>query len=203
MKNILLGAAMALTLAVPGAALAQRVPAASIVVVERDRVLRDCNACRTAQTQLQALQTQLQQRQQQLGQPIQTEAQSIEQAAAALRNQSGAARTTAETALQGRVQQLRQREQSATQELQRMELNYRSTLANVVQQIDARLNPIITQVMTQRGANLAMDVGATYGHAAALNVTDQVLTQLNAALTTLNVVPLPQQQQPAAAQPGR
>jgi Skp family chaperone for outer membrane proteins len=204
MKNILLGAAVALTLAVPAAAPAQRAPAATIVVVDRDRILRECTACRAAQTQLQGLQTQLQQRAQQLGQPIQSEAQSIEQAAAALRNQTGAARTTAETALQTRVQQLRQREATANQDIQRLEVTYRSTVAHVVQQIETRLTPIVQQVMTQRGANLALDVGVTYTHAPALNVTDAVLAQLNSQLPSVSVTPLPQQQQPAQQpQPGR
>ena len=202
MKKIILGAAIALSVGTSATpVLAQRAPAATIVVVERERVLRECTACRAAQPQIQALQTQLQQRQQALSAPIQSEAQSIEQAATALRNQTGAARTTAETALQGRVQTLRQREQQANQELQQLELNYRSTLANVVQQIETRLNPIINQVMTQRGANLAMDVGVTYAHAPALNVTDQVLQLLNAQLPSVTVAPLPQQPQPAGAAP--
>jgi outer membrane protein len=203
MKNIIIGAAMALSLAVPAAAQAQRAPNAQIVVIDRERILRECNACRTAQAQLQTMQTQLQQRATALGQPIQSEAQSIETAMQGLRNQQGAARTTAEAALQTRVQQLRQREATANQELQRMELNYRSTLAHVVQQIDQRLGPIISQVMAQRGANLAMDVAATYAHAPALNVTDVVLQQLNAALPSLSLTPLPQQQQAQPPQPGR
>jgi Skp family chaperone for outer membrane proteins len=202
MKNILLGAAMALSLAVPGTALAQRAPTAQIVVVDTDRIYRECTACRAAQGQLQSLGTQLQQRAQALGQPIETEFQSIQQAAAAARSQSGAARTAAETALQQRAQRLEQQRSTAQQELGRMEQNLRSTQANVLQQINARLNPIINQVMTARGANLALDVNATLAHSGALNVTDQVLTQLNAALPSVTVAPLPQAQQPAAT-PGR
>ncbi len=204
MKKYLIAAAAALTLAVPAAAPAQRVPNAQIVVVDTDRIYRECNACRTAQTQLQALGTQLQQRAQALGQPIETELQSIQQAAQAARSQSGAARTTAESQLQQRAQRLEQQRSAAQQELGQMEQSIRSTQANVVQQINQRLNPIINQVMTQRGANLAVDVGATLAHAQALNVTDQVLQQLNAQLPSLNVTPLPQQQQPAPTpQPGR
>ncbi|HEX9933061.1 MAG TPA: OmpH family outer membrane protein [Allosphingosinicella sp.] len=204
MKNILLGAAVALTLALPAAAPAQRAPAATVVVVDTDRIYRDCTACRVAQTQLQALGTQLQQRAQQLGQPIETELQSIQQAAAAARNQTGAARTTAETQIQQRAQRLEQQRGVAQQELGRMEQNLRSTQANVIQQINVRLNPIINQVMTQRGANLAVDVSATLAHAGALNVTDAVLAQLNTQLPSVNVTPLPQQQQPAQPpQPGR
>jgi Skp family chaperone for outer membrane proteins len=202
MKKILFGAAMALTLAIPGAAIAQRAPAATIVVVETDRIYRDCTACRAAQGQLQGLATQLQQRAQALGQPIETELQSIQAAATAARAQSGAARTAAETTLQQRAQALQTRQTAAQQELGRMEQNLRSTQANVLQQINARLNPIINQVMTARGANVAVDVNATLAHSGALNVTDQVLTQLNAALPSVTVAPLPAGQQPAA-QPGR
>ena len=206
MKKFAIGAAVALSLALPATASAQRVANAQVVVVDTDRIYRECNACRAAQTQLQGLGTQLQQRAQALGQPIETELQSIQQAAAAARNAQGAARTTAETQLQQRAQRLEQQRTTAQQELGRMEQNLRSTQAHVLQQINARLNPIINQVMTQRGANLAVDVGATLAHSAALNVTDAVLAALNQGLPSVTVSPLPQQpgQQPTQPpQPGR
>lgn len=198
MNKFIFGAALgALALGVPAAAPAQKAPGAVVVVVDTDRVFRECTACRAAQTQLQTQITSAQQRAQQLGQPIQTEAQSIEQAAAAVRNQQGAARTAAETALQTRLQALQTRQTSANQELQRLEQTIQSTRAHVMQQISTRLNPIINQVMTQRGANLAVDSGATLAHASALNVTDAVLAQLNQQLPSVSVTPLPQGQQPA------
>jgi len=204
MKKLMIGAAVALTLALPTTAPAQRAPNAQIVVVDTDRIYRECTACRAAQTQLQGLGTQLQTRAQQLGQPIETELQSIQQAAAAARNQTGAARTTAETQLQQRAQRLEQQRTTAQQELARMEQNVRSTQAHVIQQINARLNPIINQVMTQRGANLALDVGATLAHHGGLNVTDAVLAALNQQLPSVAVTPLPAGQQPAQQpQPGR
>ena len=192
MNKFAFGAAIgALSLALPSAALAQRVPGAVIVVVDSERIFRDCTACRSAQTQLQGLTTQLQQRAQALGQPIQTEMQSIQAAAAAARNAQGTAKTTAETQLQQRVQALQVRENTANQEIGRMEQNIRSTQANVLQQINARLNPIINQVMVARNANLALDVNATLARAQALDVTDAVLAALNQQLTSVNVVPLP------------
>jgi Skp family chaperone for outer membrane proteins len=201
MKKIIVGAALALSLGLPAAAVAQRAPNAQIVVVDTSRMYRECNACRIAQTQLQTMQTQLQQRAQVLGQPIETELQSLQQAAAAARNQTGAARTTSEQQIQQRAQRLEQQRSTAQQELARMEQNLRSTEAHVVQQINARLNPIISQVMQQRGANLAVDVQATLAHAPALNVSDAVLAQLNAQLPSINVTPLPQPAQPATTQP--
>ncbi len=202
MNKFAIGAAVAaLSLGLPGAAMAQRAPNAVIVVVDTDRIYRDCTACRAAQTTLQGQVTAAQQRAQQLGQPIQTEAQSIQQAAQAARNATGAAKTSAETALQQRVQQLQQRETAANQELARLEQNIQSTRQHVIQQINTRLNPILTQVMNQRGANLIMDRNAVLDRAQALDVTDAVMTALNQQLPSVNVTPLPQAQQPAQPQP--
>jgi Skp family chaperone for outer membrane proteins len=202
MNKLAFGAAFAaLSLALPGVAQAQRTPGAVVVVVDTDRVYRECTACKAAQTQLQGMVTSARTRATQLGQPLQTEAQSIEQAGAALRNQSGAARTAAETALNTRLQQFQQRQTTAQQEIARLEQNIQSTQQNVLRQINARLNPIISQVMNARQANLALDVNATLARAGALDVTNDVLTALNAALPSVSVTPLPQAQQPAQPQP--
>jgi len=202
MNKLVFGAAIAaLSLALPGVAHAQRAPGAVIVVVDTDRVSRECTACKAAQTQLQGLVTSARTRATQLGQPLQTEAQSIEQAGAALRNQSGAARAAAETALNTRMQQFQQRQTTAQQEVARLEQNIQSTQQNVLRQINVRLNPIITQVMNARQANIALDVNATLARSGAIDVTADVLTALNAALPSVSVTPLPQAQQPAQPQP--
>ena len=202
MNKLAVGAALAaLSLAVPGAVSAQRTPNAQIVIVDSGRIYRECTACVAAQTQIQGLINSARARAQQLGQPIQTEGQSIEQAATALRNQTGAARTAAETQLQNRIQALRTRETAAQQELARLEQNIQSTQANVVQQINARLRPIVTQVMNARGANLVLDTDATLQHAPALEVTNDVLAALNQQLPSVVVAPLPQQPAPAQQQP--
>jgi len=172
-------------------------------VVDTDRVYRECTACRAAQTQLQGQITALQQRTQQLGQPLETEIQSLQQAAQAARAQTGAARTAAESALQQRATALQARQTSASQELQGREQTLRSTQSHVVQQINVQLNPIINQVMTQRGANIALDTNATLARAAALDVTNDVLTALNQRLPSVSVTPMPQQTAPAAPQTPR
>jgi outer membrane protein len=202
MNKLALGAAMAaLSIALPGVAQAQKVPGAVIVVVDTDRVYRDCTACKAAQNQLQGQVASARTRAQQLGQPLQSEAQSIEQAGAALRNQSGAARAAAETALNTRVQQFQAKQTTAQQEVARLEQNIQSTQANVLRQINAKLNPIITQVMNARGANIALDTNATLARAGALDVTNDVLAALNSGLPSVSVTPLPQSQQPAQPQP--
>jgi Skp family chaperone for outer membrane proteins len=202
MNKLAFGAAIAaLSLGLPGVAQAQRTPGAVIVVVDTDRIYRECTACRAAQTTLQGQVTSARTRAQQLGQPLQTEAQSIEQAGAALRNQSGAARAAAETALNTRLQQFQQRQTAAQQEVARLEQNIQSTQQNVLRQINVQLNPVINRVMTARGANIALDTNATLARSNTIDVTNEVLTALNAALPSVSATPLPQAQQPAQPQP--
>lgn len=203
MKKIVLGAALsALSLAIPSVANAQKAPGAVIVVVDTERVYRECTACVAAQSQLQGLITSSRTRAQQLGEPLQTEGQSLEQAAAALAKQTGTARTSGENALKTRVEAFQQRRTAAQQEMAQLEQNIQSTQANVVRQINERLNPIISQVMSQKNANLALDTNTTLARSANLDVTNDVLAALNSALPSVSVTPLPappagQAQQPA------
>jgi outer membrane protein len=204
MNKLAFGAAFAaLALGIPAAAPAQRAPGAVIVVIDTDRVFRECTACVGAQTQLNGLVTSARTRAQQLGQPLQVEAQSIEQAGAQLKNQTGAARAAAETALNNRVQQFQTRQTSAQQEVARLEQNIQSTQANVLRQINERLSPIFTRVMTAHNANIALDVNATLARSNTLDVTNEVLTALNQQLPSVSVTPLPQGQQAQPQPQGR
>ena len=188
MKTYLAAALVAASvLATP--ALAQRAPAAVVVVVDTDRIYRECNACRTAQTQLQTQVTNLRNRQQTLENQLRPEGQAIQQAVTALAGKQP------DTALQNRVKAFQQRQEQANQELARGQQNIQSIQANVLRQINERLQPAINQVMTQKGANLAVDVDATLAHGQGTNVTNDVLAALNASLPSVSVTPLPQQQQ--------
>jgi len=189
MRNILILSAVAAAVAVPTAAQAQRAPGAVVVVVDSDRIYRDCNACRTAQTQLQSQATAFQNRQTTLANQLRPEGQAIQTAIQALNGKEP------DAALRKRVQDFQTKQDQANQELARTQQNLQSIQANLVRQIEERLRPAINQVMTQRGANLAVDVDATLAHAQAVNVTDAVLAAVNATLPSLSLTPLPQQQQ--------
>lgn len=198
MTNKLLFAALAVNAAfVPSAAEAQRLPAAVVAVVDTDRVYAECTACRSALSVLQGQATQLQQRQQQLATPIQTEGAAIRAAIQAL---PAAQQQNPPAALRTRIQNWEQSQQTAQQELQQRQQTLQSTQLNVRRQIDARLGPIINQVMTQRGANVAIDVQATLARSNGIDITNDVLAQLNQQLPSVSVTPLPQQQ-PAAPAP--
>jgi outer membrane protein len=203
MNKLLLGAAAAALAFTPVVASAQRATPALIVTVDTDTVFRTCTACVAAQGQLQGMIAALQQQQQTLSAPIQAEAQSIETAATAARNLTGAARTAAEAAIQTRVTALQTRQNQANQTLQRQEQNIRSSQANVSQQLNARLDPIVRQVMSARGANIVLPKGATLAASDALDVTAEVLAALNQQLPSVVVAPLPQAATPQQPQPPR
>jgi Skp family chaperone for outer membrane proteins len=194
MKTVIyLTALAASAAALPTVAVAQRAPAAVIVVVDSDRIYRECTACKSAQSQLQAKVTALQTRQKSLADGLRPEGQSIQTAIQALAGKEP------DAALRARVKAFQAKEEAANKELQTGQQNLQSIQANVMRQLNTRLSPIINQVMTAKGANIAVDVGATLGHAQGTDATAEVLAALNSALPSVSLTPLPasaQQQQP-------
>ncbi|HYI42958.1 MAG TPA: OmpH family outer membrane protein [Sphingomicrobium sp.] len=194
MRHSITFAALAATTAVlPTAAQAQTAPAAVVVVVDTSRIYRECTACRTAEASLRSQANALQTQQQTLAAPLRTESQAIQTAINALNGGQP------DAALRSRIEAFQAKERQANEQLQRAQANLQSIQQNVLRQINARLGPAVNQVMTQAGANIAVDVDATLGHAASTDVTTRVLAALNAALPSVSLTPLPAQQQPAQA----
>jgi outer membrane protein len=188
-KNILLAAIAASMIAVPTAVSAQRLPATVVAVVDTGKIYTDCTACAAARTQLQSQATALQTRQKTLTDQLRPEGQQLEAAVAALSGKQP------DAALQARIKAFQDKERAGNTELQAGQQRLQSTQANVLRQINERLNPIINHAMTARGANIAMDVDATLAHAATVYITADVLARLNAALPSVSVTPMPQQAQ--------
>jgi Skp family chaperone for outer membrane proteins len=188
-KTILLAITAAGALAVPANVSAQRLPATVVAVVDTSKIYSECTACTAARTQLQSQATALQTRQKTLTDQLRPEQQQLSTAVNALNGKQP------DAALQARIKAFQDKEQSANQELQQGQQRLQSTQANILRQINERMNPIINQAMTARGANIAMDVDATLAHAATVNITADVLARLNAALPSVSATPLPQQQQ--------
>lgn len=197
MTKFILGAAgAALALAIPFAAQAQQLPPAVIAVVDTDRVIRECTVCVAANTQLQQQLQQLQARAQQLAAPLRTEGQAIQTAINALPQGQ-----QPDAALQTRIRNYETNQQNAQQEVQQQQQTIERNRNFVLQQIGQRLQPAVQQVMTQRGANVALDVNAALGAAPTLDVTAAVLAVVNQNTAPLNVTAPPPQQQPAAQAP--
>lgn len=201
MNRYLFGSALAaLTLLAPAVASAQQLPAAVVAIVDRDRIAGTCTPCAAASQQLQAQIQAYQQREQQLLGPLRTEGQAIQALINAI-PQGG----QPDAALRTRAQTFQTNQEAAQRELAGRQETLRRNQAFVVNQILQRMDPLIGQVTRERGANIAVDVGATLAHNPAVNITDAVLALMNANTAAFNVnAPPPQQQQPAqqpAAQP--
>ena len=188
-KNILLAMIAASTVAVPASVSAQRLPATVVAVVDTGKIYSECTACVAARTQLQSQMTALQTRQKTLADQLRPDQTSLETAVNALNGKQP------DAALQARIKAYQDKERAANTELQTGQQRLQSTQANVLRQVNERLNPIINQAMTARGANIAVDVDATLAHSQTVNITADVLARLNSALPSVSVTPLPQQAQ--------
>lgn len=168
-----------------------RLSPAVIAIVDSEKIFRECNACKAAQTQLQTQLTQIQQRAQQLNQPLQTEGQSLQTAVNAL------AGKPADAALQKRATDFQQKQNAAQQELAQREQTFNRNRQFVAQQVQQKMGPIVQQAMTARGATVALDQGATLASAASIDITNDVLAQLNTQLPSVSTTAPPPPAQPA------
>ena len=194
MKKLLITALLATVAMVPAAAHAQAIPGAVVAVVDLEKITANCNACRTAKAALQSQITSLQNRQATLAAPLQTEGKSIQTALDALNGKEP------DAALKSRAQAWDAKRQQAAQEVARGEQQIQANNQYVQKQIADKLGPIYSQVMQKRGANVMVEIGQTLASGANLDVTNDVLTALNAALpsiqTTAPAAPVTRTNQP-------
>lgn len=194
MRHMLLGLVAGLLLAAPVGVAAQQLSPAVIVIVDLDRVVGESAAGKAAATELQARANTLNARRNALAQQLQTDAEAIQQ------GQQN--KTLAGPALDARIKAFQDKENAANAELQRGQEDLARAQQYVVQQINSAAQPIITQIMREKGASIALAERATIQHSGSLNITNDVLARLNAALPKVSTTPPPPQQQPAA-QPRR
>ena len=179
MKNLLIIASLAASVALPSAAQAQAIPAAVIAVVDLDRVTSDCNACKTATAALRSQVQAYQNRENALAAPLQTEQKSIQTAIDALKGKEP------DAALKARVTAFQNKQQQGATELQRQQEQIKRNQQYVQKQIGDKLGPIYSQVLQKRGANILLEQGATLASAQSLDVTNDVIAALNTALPAI------------------
>ncbi len=179
MKKLLISASLAASVALPSVANAQTIPGAVVAVVDLQRVQAECTACKSAKDALVSQANAEDTREKALAGPIQTEQQSIQAAVDALKGKEP------DAALQTRIKTFQNRAQQAQDEINRGRLQLQRNQAYIAQQIQAKLNPIYTQVMQRRGANILVEQGSTLATAGSVDATNDVLTALNAALPSV------------------
>ena len=77
----------------------------------------------------------------------------------------------------------------ADQELQRRQQEIQASEQWVVKQINDGAQPIISLIMRERGANIAVDEQVTIQHAAAIDITADVVARLDKALPKVSITP--------------
>lgn len=196
-RNIMLASAIAASAMIastaPAAAQA-RLNAPVIAIVDTDRIMRDCNACKAAATQLQSQADSIQGLAQRLATPLETEAQQLQAAVQAANGKPDAA-------LQTRIETFQGKQATAQRQVQEQQATLQRNAQYVRQQVGEKLIPIIEQVSQQRGASMTVDKGSLLFASPTLEITDGVMAVLNQQLAAVNTVapaPQPQQGQPAA-----
>jgi outer membrane protein len=178
-KIILASTALAAASLTPSIANAQAVPAAVVAVVDLDKVTTSCTACQTAQTALRSQVAALQAREKTLGTPLQSEQQSIQAAIDALKGKDP------DAALQARIKAFQAKQQQGAAEIDRQQQQIKANQQYIQKQIVDRLGPIYQQVMQRHGANVLLETGATLATTSSVDVSNDVLAALNAALPTI------------------
>lgn len=197
MKRLLISASLMAPAILPSAAHSQAIPAATVAVVDLEKVTSECTACKAASNTLRSQVTGLQSRQQALATPLQTEQKSIQTAIDALNGKEP------DAALQARVRAFQTKQQQAEQELAGQQQQIQRNQQYVQKQIADKLAPIYTQVMQRRSANIMVEIGQTLASGATLDVTNDILTALNSALPSVSTTAPAQATRPQAKPQGR
>jgi Skp family chaperone for outer membrane proteins len=192
MKKIAYSLALsAMAVAAPAliAAPAHAQAAASIIVVDLDRVIADSNAFKGASATLKPQVDSLQARAKALGTQLETEAGSLSKARET--------NTMAPAAFDAKIKEFQGKQTAARSELEGKQRSLQLANAYVIDQINKALDPLIKTLMTEKRAQIALAAGATIAVGPGVDVSPELLTRLNSALPRVNTTP------PAGWQPGR
>jgi Skp family chaperone for outer membrane proteins len=179
MTKIIFAALAASTALIPAVASAQALPAPVIAIVDIQRAQTQCNACKTALTQLEGQLNSLKSLQTSLEGSLRTDAASLQAAGAALNGKAP------DAALQARATAFEKKQADAQRQLATREQAFQRNRAYVLQQINAKLEPAVASVFARRGASVLLDAGSVIRSAPALDITNDVMAALNASLTTI------------------
>ena len=169
----------------PGA-IAQRNTAASVLVVNYQRVVSDSALGRDMSTKLQGVGSQIQQQDQAMqseGQAIEAEDQRL---ATATRGMTPA-QIQANATLRPQVQALQQRVQQFQARRQALRGDFQCTQIIALRDFQTRTTPVIRTIMASRGAGVVVDAGSAQVYDPNMEITNTVIQQLDQAARTATV----------------
>lgn len=165
------------------AAQAQTLPPAVIVIVDMDRVFNSTIAGKQAQTELKAKVDAMTARANTLRAQFGAEEETLG------KTQPAPTNTAARPAWEAKVRDFQTRQQTAQTELSNREKEFQASRQYVLKQITDAANPIITTLMRERGATIAMPEGATLQHASSIDVTADLVARVDKALPRVSTTP--------------
>jgi len=182
MKHMFKSAAIAAALlATPLAA--QTLPPAVIVVINMEQVYAGSAAGKQAQAELKTKIDAIQAR----ANTLRTQFGAEEDALA--KSQPAPTNAAARPAWEAKVRDFQSRQQTAQTELSNREKEFQASRQYVLKQITDASNPIMTTIMRERGASIAMPEGATLQHSASIDVTNDLIARLDKALPRVSTTP--------------
>ncbi len=167
-------------------AFAQRNSAASVLVVNYQRVVSESALGRDMNTKLQGVGTQIQQQAQAMqaeGQQIEAEDQRL---ATATRGMSQA-QVQANATLRPQVQALQQRVQQFQARRQALQGDFQCTQVIALRDFQGQTTPVIRSVMQSRGAGVVVDAGSAQVYDPNMDITNAVIQQLDQGARTATV----------------
>ena len=174
MNKLLIPLALA-SAAIAAPVAAQTLPPAVIIVVDLDSVFQTSVAGKQALTELKTRADAIQGRLQQLRTSFGTEEQSL---VSTRPTAAGPAATAWET----KARDFQTRKTQAEQELAKRDADLQASRQFVVKQLNEGTQPIISTIMKERGASIALAEGATLQHASSIDVTADVIARLDKSL---------------------
>ncbi|MFZ2030145.1 MAG: OmpH family outer membrane protein [Vitreimonas sp.] len=185
-KLVLATAVSAVALASAPGAFAQRNSGASVLVVNYQRVIGESAMGRDMTTKLQGVGTQIQQQAQAMqaeGQAIETEEQRLQTATRGMTQ----AQVQANSALNSQIQALQTRVQQFQARRQALQGDFQCSQIVALRDFQNRANPIVRTVMQSRGAGVVVDANSAQVFDPAVDITNAVIQQLDAAARTATV----------------
>jgi outer membrane protein len=154
---------------------------AVIAIVDMDRVVNGCTAGKQAQVELKVKVEAIQAKAATLKSQFATEEEAL------VKVQPAATNTAERPAWETKVRDFQTRRQAADADLTQQDKDLQAIRLNLLKQITAAAQPIITAVMRETGATIVLAEGATLQHTASIDITNEVVTRLDKTLPSVSV----------------
>lgn len=165
----------------------------SVVVIDQSRIMRDSAGGKDIINKVNAIETTMQNELKPTADSLSTEGQALDAKTANMTMDAIAA----DAALRAEVEAYARKAQDFNRKRQIASAELQATERAAWGQFFQALQPVLQEVVTEKGADIMLDRSDAVWAGASVDATDLVITKMNAALPTVNVVrqKLPQQTQ--------